>query len=257
MMVWMGHFIAYHTGSSSAEDNGLRAVSLQQLMHWPDTRWIPDARNPNFSGIYRLGFLKMTGITLFAAKPQAWRSTIIPAKPHRFCAVPTAVNRLEPIHPMAFSDEGEDASPRKPAPSKKAARQNRRRGKILLLSDSAFSSSEEARVRLEAPQQWAIESYGGVDVRLYRIPKPLEFCKTKNLHRLQTEVNYQGDGIANTLSYLWDSWYKDSRRLMQKYFPQARTAVINTTPQLGMGDALNKTPATPTKASLPRSPTYR
>lgn len=57
MMVWMGHFIAYHTGSSSAEDNGLRAVSLQQLMHWPDTRWIPDARNPNFSGIYRLGFL--------------------------------------------------------------------------------------------------------------------------------------------------------------------------------------------------------
>lgn len=57
LMVWMGHFIAYHTGSPSAADNGLRAVSLQQLMHWPDTRWIPDASNPNFSGIYRLGFL--------------------------------------------------------------------------------------------------------------------------------------------------------------------------------------------------------
>jgi uncharacterized protein YfaT (DUF1175 family) len=57
LMVWMGHFIAYHTGSTTATDNGLRAVSLQQLMHWPDTRWIPDASNPNFSGIYRLGFL--------------------------------------------------------------------------------------------------------------------------------------------------------------------------------------------------------
>ncbi|HMW49496.1 MAG TPA: DUF1175 family protein, partial [Cellvibrionaceae bacterium] len=57
LMVWMGHFIAYHTGSPTAADNGLRAVTLQQLMHWPDTRWIPDASNPNFSGIYRLGFL--------------------------------------------------------------------------------------------------------------------------------------------------------------------------------------------------------
>lgn len=57
LMVWMGHFIAYHTGSTTAADNGLRAVSLQQLMHWHDTRWIPDASNPNFSGIYRLGFL--------------------------------------------------------------------------------------------------------------------------------------------------------------------------------------------------------
>ena len=145
---------------------------------------------------------------------------------------------------MAFSDEGEDASPQETSTQQESSAPKPPPGKILLLSDSAFSSSEEARVRLEAPQQWAIESYGGVDVRLYRIPKPLEFCKTKNLHRLQTEVNYQGDGIANTLSYLWDSWYKDSRRLMQKVFSsEARTAVINTTPQLGMGDALNKTPS--------------
>lgn len=57
MMVWMGHFIAYHTGSATAQDNGLRAVTAAQLMHWHDTRWIPDAGNPNFTGIYRLGFL--------------------------------------------------------------------------------------------------------------------------------------------------------------------------------------------------------
>lgn len=57
LMVWMGHFIAYHTGSPSKTDNGLRALSPQQLMHWHDTRWIPDASNPNFTGIFRLGFL--------------------------------------------------------------------------------------------------------------------------------------------------------------------------------------------------------
>lgn len=116
--------------------------------------------------------------------------------------------------------------------------------KFFLLSDSAFSSNEEARVRVEAAQQSAIASYGGLDVRLYRIPKPLEFLqKQKNLHRLQTEVNYIGDGISNSLTYLWDSWYKNSRRLMQNVFSSStRTAVISTTPDLGMGSAMNKSP---------------
>jgi hypothetical protein len=57
LMIWMGNFIAYHTGSSSATDNGLRSVALNQLMHWKDTRWIPDEQNPNFIGVYRLEFL--------------------------------------------------------------------------------------------------------------------------------------------------------------------------------------------------------
>lgn len=57
LMIWMGRFIAYHTGTSSAADSGLRALSLPQLMQWKDTRWIPDANNPNFIGVYRLGFL--------------------------------------------------------------------------------------------------------------------------------------------------------------------------------------------------------
>lgn len=58
LMVWMGHFIAYHTGSPTPKDNGLRAVTVQHLMHWQDTRWIPAENNPNFSGIFRLGFLR-------------------------------------------------------------------------------------------------------------------------------------------------------------------------------------------------------
>jgi len=57
LMIWMGRYLAYHTGSSAPGDNGLRAVGLPQLMTWKDTRWIPDAANPNFIGVYRLRFL--------------------------------------------------------------------------------------------------------------------------------------------------------------------------------------------------------
>lgn len=57
LMVWMGSFIAYHTGTVTPKDSGLRAVTLPQLARWPDTRWHPSAHNPNFAGLYRLAFL--------------------------------------------------------------------------------------------------------------------------------------------------------------------------------------------------------
>lgn len=57
LMVWMGRYVIYHTGSATKTDNGMRAVSLQQLMTWKDTRWIPNDSDPNFIGIYRLNFL--------------------------------------------------------------------------------------------------------------------------------------------------------------------------------------------------------
>lgn len=57
LMIWMGRSIAYHTGSATVNDNGMRAVSVQQLLHWKDTRWIPAASNPNFIGLFRLRFL--------------------------------------------------------------------------------------------------------------------------------------------------------------------------------------------------------
>lgn len=66
LMIWMTRSIAYHTGAAPVtsdnatierRDNGMRSVSLQQLMNWKDTRWIPDASNPNFVGIFRLRFL--------------------------------------------------------------------------------------------------------------------------------------------------------------------------------------------------------
>lgn len=72
LMIWTGRSIAYHTGATpapatitkdsktkagSTKDSGMRSVSVQQLMNWKDTRWIPDASNPNFIGIFRLRFL--------------------------------------------------------------------------------------------------------------------------------------------------------------------------------------------------------
>jgi uncharacterized protein len=57
LMIWMGRYIAYHTGNTTPTDNGMRSASLQQLMTWKDTRWIPDVANPNFIGVYRLNFL--------------------------------------------------------------------------------------------------------------------------------------------------------------------------------------------------------
>ncbi|MEP6506498.1 MAG: DUF1175 family protein [Betaproteobacteria bacterium] len=57
LMVWMGHYIAYHTGRNDPGDNGLRALRPAQLYGWKDTRWRPTSDNPNFAGIYCLDFL--------------------------------------------------------------------------------------------------------------------------------------------------------------------------------------------------------
>jgi len=57
LMIWMGDRIAYHRGSATRTDNGLRAVSVPQLMNWKDTRWQPRLDNPNFIGLFRFSFL--------------------------------------------------------------------------------------------------------------------------------------------------------------------------------------------------------
>ncbi|MFZ6743976.1 DUF1175 family protein [Undibacterium sp. JH2W] len=57
LMVWMNSYIAYHTGTVTPSDNGLRAVKLRDLQAWRDTRWHPTQENPNFAGVYRLNFL--------------------------------------------------------------------------------------------------------------------------------------------------------------------------------------------------------
>lgn len=57
LMVWLGSHIAYHTGSATPDDNGLRLLTLAELARWRDTRWRIDAHNPNYIGAFRLNFL--------------------------------------------------------------------------------------------------------------------------------------------------------------------------------------------------------
>ncbi len=116
---------------------------------------------------------------------------------------------------------------------------------FFLLSDSSFSSDEEAKVRLEAPgrdyRRLSMEEYGGVDIRLYRIPQPVDFLRQqKNLHRIAVEPQYLGDGLANTLTYLWDNWYGKSRRVMQRAFSDdSRINVTQSLPELQIGNILS------------------
>ncbi|MBP9680515.1 MAG: DUF1175 family protein [Bacteriovorax sp.] len=57
LMIWMGNYIAYHTGTVTKKDNGLRSVKINELMNWKDSRWQLRKENPNYIGIYRFSFL--------------------------------------------------------------------------------------------------------------------------------------------------------------------------------------------------------
>lgn len=108
---------------------------------------------------------------------------------------------------------------------------------FYLLSDTSYGSEEEALVRLEANsrEENYLKQYGGADVRLYQIPEPLEFLKKQpNLHRIKVQADYRGEGAANTLSYLWDFWYKSSRRSWQRLVSaDGRRAATEVAPELG------------------------
>jgi uncharacterized protein YfaT (DUF1175 family) len=57
LMIWLDRYIAYHTGTVTPTDTGLRAVAVSDLMQWNDSRWQPLDGNPNFVGVFRLDFL--------------------------------------------------------------------------------------------------------------------------------------------------------------------------------------------------------
>lgn len=115
---------------------------------------------------------------------------------------------------------------------------------FFLLADSSFASDEQAMVRLEAPgrdyRRFRMEPYGGADIRVYRINQPLDFLKRqKNLHRVVSDGQFKGEGLSNTLSYLWDNWYRKSRRVMQRAFSyESRKQVIDEVPELRMGNSM-------------------
>ena len=116
---------------------------------------------------------------------------------------------------------------------------------FFLLSDASFGSDQLAQVRLEAPGRDfkdALQPYGGADIAVYRVAKPLEFLKAqKNLHRPNVAPNYRGEGLANTLAYLWDRWYTEARRAWQRVLSFAtRSKATEAAPQFKLGEQTGK-----------------
>ena len=114
---------------------------------------------------------------------------------------------------------------------------------FFLLSDASYGTDQEALVRLEAPGREykdELARYGGADILVYRVPQPLDFLKAqKNLHRIDVKANYTGEGLANTLAYLWDNWTRQARRAWQRVLSFAtRSKAVETAPQFSMGDQM-------------------
>ncbi len=119
---------------------------------------------------------------------------------------------------------------------------------FFLLSDRSYASDEVARVRLETARDGAGELLSGergVDVVVYRVPKPLEFLQSqRNLHRVASPALYVGDGAGHTLNYLYDRWTKETRRSWQRILATpARQQAVQRHPELSMG----KYPGQPTR----------
>ncbi|WP_374568949.1 alpha-2-macroglobulin [Ideonella sp.] len=113
---------------------------------------------------------------------------------------------------------------------------------FFLLSDATFGSGEPAKVRLEINNPDQLSTVGGVDIVLYRVPEPLAFLqKQRNLHRIQVEGKPAGEGLANTLTHLWDSWVVKARIAWQKLFSgDARRAVTEQAPELKTSPTLRR-----------------
>uniref|UniRef100_E1TFI2 Alpha-2-macroglobulin domain protein n=1 Tax=Burkholderia sp. (strain CCGE1003) TaxID=640512 RepID=E1TFI2_BURSG len=132
-----------------------------------------------------------------------------------------------------------------PAPPSNYSSQKLDGQPFFLLSDASFGSDQLAQVRLEAPGRDfkdALQPYGGADIVVYRVAKPLEFLKAqKNLHRPNVAPNYQGEGLANTLAYLWDRWYTEARRAWQRVLSFAtRSKATQAAPQFKLGEQTGK-----------------
>jgi alpha-2-macroglobulin len=118
---------------------------------------------------------------------------------------------------------------------------------FFLLSDATHGSQQSAQVRLEAKDLGAIAGYGGVDVYVYRVKKPLDFLKAqKNLHRVNVRGNYVGEGLGNVLGDAWDHWWIMSRRYWRAVFSsEARDAVTAQSAEVRTHPLQHRAPAQP------------
>lgn len=107
---------------------------------------------------------------------------------------------------------------------------------FFLLTDASYASSEEARVRFEVGSEnlYQLAEADGVEIALYKVERPLDFLRQqRNLHRIDLKAAARPEGLANTLSYLWDSWWQRARRMWQNLFDaKLRGAVTKEAPAL-------------------------
>jgi uncharacterized protein YfaS (alpha-2-macroglobulin family) len=107
---------------------------------------------------------------------------------------------------------------------------------FFVLTDTQYGSADNALLRIEIPayEKNTVTDYGGAEIRLYRVPRPLAFLKAqKNLHRIDVEARPGDEGVANTLSYLWSNLWNKSRRAWRDVFTDsARVSVTQVAPAL-------------------------
>jgi uncharacterized protein YfaS (alpha-2-macroglobulin family) len=117
---------------------------------------------------------------------------------------------------------------------------------FFLLTDTSYSSHEQAQVRFEVKSEdlFQVDEADGAEVALYRVDRPLEFLqKQRNLHRIDLKAAARPEGLANTLSYLWDQWWRRVRQTWQGIFDgKLRQAVTQANPQLKTPTTLHQKP---------------
>jgi uncharacterized protein YfaS (alpha-2-macroglobulin family) len=118
---------------------------------------------------------------------------------------------------------------------------------FFLLTDTAFGSTDEARVRLEVKSEALadVEQADGADIALYRVDQPLEFLRQqRNLHRIDLKAAARSEGLANTLSFLWTQWWLRARQTWQNLFEgKVRKAATNDAPTLKTTADIARKPA--------------
>ncbi len=117
---------------------------------------------------------------------------------------------------------------------------------FFLLTDTSYSSTEEAKVRLEMAGRdlGVLGETDGVDVALYRVAQPLPFLRAqKNLHRIELAAAMRPEGMANTLEFLWDSAWKKARKMWREVFASGlRKTVVEQAPQVKTSDTFLSPP---------------
>jgi uncharacterized protein YfaS (alpha-2-macroglobulin family) len=105
---------------------------------------------------------------------------------------------------------------------------------FFMLTDTTYGSTEESFVRVEVSDLSAVADYGGVDIRLYQVPRPLEFlAQQKNLHQVEMKAKDKGEGLVNILILWWDNFFSDTRKLWRQLFSsEAKHAVTQQSPLL-------------------------